>query len=728
MKRPFALCGLTYLAVQTAVFYTCVTAGFILCGFAVIAGVLCLIFIKPPSAAKTLSLVCAVCAAACLVSCFFTISYARPIASAYDGQEVRVYGCLREYPEKSYGSYRYEINAVEINGKKENVKIMLRTAEYIEIEPFDNIECILTLNNEDAGYYLSKGIFYTANAEYNCEYTVTPCKSRPLGYYAAALRKKLCHALDALIPDRLAGLAKAVTLGDKASLDSELKADFRKTGSSHIIVISGMHLVIVVTLLSALLRKIWKNRFFVCGFSMAFVLGFMSLTGFTPSVVRSGVMMLILLLGKMLFLNADSLNSMGIAALILCLPNPYAPGDVGLLLSFAATAGIILLRPFISMHVFAFTDRFTVGRLKITRYIAETLSVTASAFVAITPITLLAFGSFSPVTFIASVIVTPFISVMIITSLFAAALFFAGALGVLAYPFALISCVCGSIAVFTIESLAKIPFATFYVDKVSGAVFTAAVCIMAAAAIMLKNRFKSVRYFAFMIAMVILAGVGASVCCRDDSLIVMNTGGGSTVAVSSPEGLAVLACGGSPSKEDEIIRILSLKSNTVSFLSAANTDKSLSRYAPGIMEEFDCCSVLLYDTDKTSEAIARCCENASDLTILGENRHIATRLWDKITVDAVNTDGKTWEYVNTESKTLMIAPENGDCADLPEEYRTADIIIATDNPKQHRLLKCGTLIYTGDEESFGDYSRSFSDIADEIVLPSGEYTEINLKE
>ena len=73
--------------------------------------------------------------------------------------------------------------------------------------------------------------------------------------------------------------------------------------------------------------------------SMGFVLFFMGLAGFSPSVTRAGIMMLLYLGGFLLRREPDSLNSLGLAALVILFANPFAAADLGMLLSFSATAG-----------------------------------------------------------------------------------------------------------------------------------------------------------------------------------------------------------------------------------------------------------------------------------------------------------------------------------------------------------------------------------------------------
>ena len=73
------------------------------------------------------------------------------------------------------------------------------------------------------------------------------------------------------------------------------------------------------------------------------VLSFMAITGFSPSVLRSGIMSLLFLAAMIFHRKADSLNSLGIAVFLLCVINPYAAADFGFLLSVTSALSLILL-------------------------------------------------------------------------------------------------------------------------------------------------------------------------------------------------------------------------------------------------------------------------------------------------------------------------------------------------------------------------------------------------
>ena len=115
---------------------------------------------------------------------------------------------------------------------------------------------------------------------------------------------------------------------------------FRKSGVSHFIVVSGLHMSVVGMCFPFILRKLLKNKFLYVFGSCAVIVLYMGITGFSPSVVRAGVMFIVYVIGMLFNRKPDSFSSLGLAVLILTAENPYAGGNIGLLLSVTATLGI----------------------------------------------------------------------------------------------------------------------------------------------------------------------------------------------------------------------------------------------------------------------------------------------------------------------------------------------------------------------------------------------------
>ena len=231
------------------------------------------------------------------------------------------------------------------------------------------------------------------------------------------------NSLDMLLPEDYSTLCRAVLLGEKTALDSSVKNDFSLTGTSFLIVVSGMHLVIITSFVLLLVRKLTKNRFLITGFTTFTVIAFMAVTGFAHSVVRAGIMMIIVSFASSNLRIADSLNNLGFAAIVLTAFNPYAVADIGMLLSFSATTGIILWSRPIERSVLRFfhyknkcKDGF-VGTVvyyikRLFKICVNMLSVSVSAFLWILPITAVAFNRISPTVILVSLLCEPFVSAL----------------------------------------------------------------------------------------------------------------------------------------------------------------------------------------------------------------------------------------------------------------------------------------------------------------------------
>jgi len=175
--------------------------------------------------------------------------------------------------------------------------------------------------------------------------TVTDDAGYALSGMLLPLRRTLLSRLREALPGEEGALLAAICLGDKTGLSDQMTEAFRRSGLSHLLVVSGLHLTMVSGSVLAFLRLLRVNHRLAVMVTMGATVSFMGLVGFGPSVLRAGVMCLLLLGGLLLRRPADGLNSLGLALALLVGANPYAAMDWGLLLSFTATAGVLLFTP-----------------------------------------------------------------------------------------------------------------------------------------------------------------------------------------------------------------------------------------------------------------------------------------------------------------------------------------------------------------------------------------------
>lgn len=215
------------------------------------------------------------------------------------------------------------------------------------------------------------------------------------------------------LPQREGGLLTALLFGDKSGLDKTDAVAMRKAGLSHLIAVSGMH----VGFLVAFCFMIFGRRVGTL-LSVLLICFFVPMAGATPSAVRAGIMYLVSAGAFCLKREADSLNSLCIALLLLLAANPYAIASLSLQLSFTATFGLILLSGRMQRKLMKpLADKPRLLR-KLCGAAAGALSCSVCALLFTTPILLSAFGYVSVLSLLSNLLVVGLTGVCFITGLF----------------------------------------------------------------------------------------------------------------------------------------------------------------------------------------------------------------------------------------------------------------------------------------------------------------------
>ena len=157
------------------------------------------------------------------------------------------------------------------------------------------------------------------------------------------LKKNLIEKIREVLPEKASSLCIGLILGDKSYISEEVQNSFRQSNLSHMLAISGAHvsyILLGITSLFQLLRihKRWSNILVIL-----FLVFFMMLVGFTPSVTRACIMCILTLASNIFFTKPNVYTSLAISSIVILLINPYYILDIGFQLSFGGTIGIILL-------------------------------------------------------------------------------------------------------------------------------------------------------------------------------------------------------------------------------------------------------------------------------------------------------------------------------------------------------------------------------------------------
>lgn len=222
------------------------------------------------------------------------------------------------------------------------------------------------------------------------------------------LRDRARDLIARLVPDPEASLLQGILLGIRSGIPSKLYDDYNATGTSHIIVISGVNITIVAGLFTYLFgRLLGKHRAY--WLVMTGILFYVILVGADPVVVRAGVMGVLFVTAIRLGRAATAYVSLLTSVIFLTLINPHSLWDVGFQLSFAATLSLILFAP-------PLKDAFERALARVVPqerarlwvyYLNDALIVTLAAQVLVVPLILHTFGRVSLVAPLANLLILP---------------------------------------------------------------------------------------------------------------------------------------------------------------------------------------------------------------------------------------------------------------------------------------------------------------------------------
>ncbi len=213
------------------------------------------------------------------------------------------------------------------------------------------------------------------------------------------LRNWFADRIKNQIPETESSLGLSYLLGMKTGLDKDLDENLRTIGLVHIVVASGAHLSILVEITRRTFARISRASSLI--FSSILIFLFMAMIGFTPSILRAGLMSILTLLANHTGRKIAPWRLILTIAAATLLINPIYIIDLGWLLSFASYAGIMILGPKLT--------KFFYGKKK-PKFIASSLLTTISATAMTLPITLYYFGQISLISVFANLLILPTLS------------------------------------------------------------------------------------------------------------------------------------------------------------------------------------------------------------------------------------------------------------------------------------------------------------------------------
>lgn len=161
-----------------------------------------------------------------------------------------------------------------------------------------------------------------------------------------SIRSKVQSNADLLFDEEHSHMAKALLLGFKDDLTPETRQQFSRSGLSHIMAVSGLHVGFIVAPFWLMIPFMWgssKGRYFGLFLLTVLLVGYAGLTGFSASVCRASLMAWFISYGKLFHKVRNSINLTAVAAIIVLFINPRQLFEIGFQLSFSAVFIILLI-------------------------------------------------------------------------------------------------------------------------------------------------------------------------------------------------------------------------------------------------------------------------------------------------------------------------------------------------------------------------------------------------
>lgn len=387
-----------------------------------------------------------------LIRFYFFIPKKPDLDFALD-QSIEIIGVVSDYPDERLKNDRVIITP---KNYKANLLIILPSGSEVfygdEIKVkgiLESPENFITSSGKEFNYerYLAnKDIYYivkNASAE-----IVSSDNGSKIKLLLFKFRKIFTEKIVEIISSPESDLGRGLILGDRGGFDSSIQENFIKTGTIHIVALSGFNVTIIANAVIKTFSIILSQNLSMI-FGGFFILLFILISGGGTTIIRAGIMAFIAIFARITGRNYLAGRALVIAGLLMFSYDPRVITDMSFQFSFLATFGILYITPKIIKYFYFVPIRFMIR---------ENLTMTISATLAVLPLLLYSTGIFSLVSIPANILIIPIIPLAMFFT------FLSGLLGmishILALPFGFIAEKILAYILFVIEKFGNLSFAS----------------------------------------------------------------------------------------------------------------------------------------------------------------------------------------------------------------------------------------------------------------------------
>jgi len=206
--------------------------------------------------------------------------------------------------------------------------------------------------------------------------------------------------------EKTQGFIQALLFGIKTNLNDEIQQQFKDFGILHVLAVSGMHVVLLFSTISYVLRKLRVSKSAITVILIVFLLIFSLMAGFSGSVVRAALMCLMTIVGTLTGRRIHTINLLVGSMLLILLFDPNYLFDVGFQLSYLAVFAIVFCYPVVQ-HYFTFKNW-------ILNYFGQLVGVSLIAQLGVLPLSIYYFKQIPLLFLIGNIIAIPITSFLLV--------------------------------------------------------------------------------------------------------------------------------------------------------------------------------------------------------------------------------------------------------------------------------------------------------------------------
>lgn len=327
---------------------------------------------------------------------------------AFHDQAIELTGRIKEDPVRDERTTTMHIDQLRLGGIATEGTVWVSTASQREMVRGD----LVTMRGELVeGFGTFAGVIYRAEVQQ----VVRPVP----GDIGRVVRDWFATAVRLGIPEPQASLGIGFLTGQKSALPEDLSESLRIAGLTHIVVASGYNLTILVRMARRIFIK--HSKYLATLTAATMIIGFVCVTGLSPSMTRAGLVAGLSLLAWYYGRSFHPFVLLPFAAMLTVVVQPsFAWGDMGWQLSFAAFAGVMIVAPLMQRYFFGKDPPGTLRQI---------MGETVAAHLVTIPIVTVAFGTLSNVAIVANLLIVPLVPLAMLLT------FIVGLIGLIA-PFA----------------------------------------------------------------------------------------------------------------------------------------------------------------------------------------------------------------------------------------------------------------------------------------------------